>query len=259
MASQISSCNLYDSLDKPSGDQQLLAYARSCLNRGDYVCAQDAYAKLSNSMSDIRINEQGITTLAQNNLFSIQDLISVLGDGTGSGASIRNLAELIAGRSRANAANRQIIQSVYSSAANINDSSLRAYLRFISATAMFAAVLGAAAEGDNVISLNELAATGATCKLTSTTCAASATCDAPVGTSLANFAASVSLNTASDWTGAVTLDHITEAATQADAAVTVLTGTTSSNSGLFASIRALSQVGGLANRCARQLLVQTFF
>jgi hypothetical protein len=254
----LNSCNLFGKIDDPSGDEQILALARSCLNNNDFACAQEAYGKLSADYNDIKITEQGITTLAENGLFSIQDLITVLGTNTGSGSSIRLLAELVASRGKANAANRAIIQTVFASAAGIANSNKKAYLKFLSATAMFANTLGEAAGADFSISKNELSSDG-------TACAASATCIAvgscAIGTSsIGTLSATVDLNTASDWTGAILVDHLAEAGSEASDAIVILTGSTSSTtSGIFSVLNDLAGLGALADSCARQLLLQNLY
>lgn len=258
----LNSCNLFGKLDDPSGDEQILALARSCLNNNDFACAQEAYAKLSTNYNDIKITEQGITTLAQNGLFSIQDLITVLGTNTGSGSSIRLLAELVASRGKANAANRAIIQTVFASAANIVHADKKAYLKFVSATAMFANALGAGdVSGDSLLNVNEIASSGTNCAATNYNCTVNGAGHCNAGTSSAfTFSTTTrSMNTAADWTIPVELEHLSEAGAQANDAINILTGSTSSTSGIFETLNILSSLGSLGNPCARQLLLQNLY
>ena len=66
VAVTLAGCNLYATLDKPSGDLQILSRARACFDKADFACAREYYAKLSSSYDDVRASEEAFMILAEN-------------------------------------------------------------------------------------------------------------------------------------------------------------------------------------------------
>src|SRR4051794_31520633 len=83
----LSGCNFFSPLDKPSGDEQLLAAARACFDHGDYECASKYYGELSSSASDQAVSETAFELLAQSGATSSVFIKAVL-DGDGNGGKI---------------------------------------------------------------------------------------------------------------------------------------------------------------------------
>ncbi len=154
----LSGCNLYGGLSSPSNDEQHLDAARACLDRNDFPCALEHYQALSDSYADIRINETSLARLGQARVFSFSDLISALGTSLGNGRTLSSMAELIARRNVATAANRVLIQETYASNAQISDSNpkLRAFSKFISAISMYSTVLASAVGPDGILTASDI-------------------------------------------------------------------------------------------------------
>ncbi len=62
----LASCNLFDPLDSPSGDEQLLSAARACFDVGDFDCAKKYYLELeTTTYADIALAEGAFVLLDQ--------------------------------------------------------------------------------------------------------------------------------------------------------------------------------------------------
>lgn len=257
------SCNLYQGIDSPSGDEQLISAARGCLDAGKFDCAKDYYQQLSNSSEDIKLSELALTQLAQDDVFSISDLISTLGSGRGDGNTFTLLANMVSLRGKSSSGIRTRIQKAYADASQIQDPSLRGYIRFVTSLAMFNNILAYAAGNGNELKANDLAQNAQACVSAGTACASfptpAAACNAPTTGRLASTSGTVptNLNTAANWDAEPTLVHLEKAAAAADAASQEMTGS-SSSSGILA---AMSEMGNLpgADHCKRQVIVKTLF
>ncbi len=245
-------CNLYSGLSNPANDAQYLSAARGCLDRGDYDCALSNYQKLSDSYIDVRVNETSLTTLAKNNIFSMSDLIGSLGSNRGSGASFATMANDLATRGAATAANRVLIQETYLDNDSITNTKLKAFSKFISALSMFNAVLGAAIPSGGVLSASNIVSNPSACR--SDGSAFCTQCTAPNGTALTYAAGdTTTLNSATGWSGAATIQKLLDAASKANTQAGIFTGSNTS-SGIFQSIQQISTLSG-AEGCVRQSLL----
>lgn len=262
----LSACNLYGGLSKPSNDDQYLLAARACLDHGDYDCALSNYQALSLSYNDIKISETSLTSLASNNIFSMKDLVSSLGTGTGNGISFTLMADLMASRGKTTPATRVIIQQVFSNDAAIASPQLKAFAQFTAALAMFNALLATAVRS-GVLLETDLVDTGGSNGCTGVAlCALSTKCDAPSGTNLTYDSADATVMTsAAGWTGSATLQKLIDSASKASAQLNTLSGT-SNYTGLMKSIQALAGISLASgatdqqkDRCTRQALNDILF
>ena len=192
----LTSCNLYGGIDKPSGDNQILMAARACLDHGDYVCAQQNYQALSNNENDVKVSELALTALAQNGLFSMSDLLLALGSDRGSAKSLTAMSGLIAGRGKTDGTSRANIQSVFVSLTTIQDAKLKAFMQFLTATALVNQILAGAITSNNALAITDLV-TGACAGI----CATDATCAKPAADLLLDT--DVSGEPSSNWPSAM--------------------------------------------------------
>lgn len=253
-------CNLYGGLSKPADDQQYLLAARACLDQGNYECALANYNSLSSAYNDVKIDEIALTVLAQDNIFSMKDLISSLGTSTGSGASFAFMANGLASRGVKSAAIRTTIQTLYLSGNSIVNPKIKAFSQFITSLAMFNEILANAVQGTTLQS-SDLAANGPQCKaLAAGACVANASgyCSAPAGTQFTYNAGDTSdITSATAVSGTATIQKLVNAAAAATSQLSNLTGKSSNFSGVVAAIQALNTLPAGGEPCARQLLITT--
>ena len=226
----LSGCNLYGGLSNPSNDEQHLDAARACLDRSDFPCALEHYQALSDSYADIRINETSLAQLSQARVFSFSDLISSLGTSLGSGRTLTSMAELIASRNVATAANRVLIQSTYANNSAISNANpkLRAFSQFISAITMFNAVLAEAAGADGILSASDIVTTPTACAGDALQCFATA--------GLPDGATNPDLTAPADWDGTASLNMLWSALDTAEQRIGEFTG---NQTGILSSINEL--------------------
>jgi hypothetical protein len=229
----LSACNVFGGLDSPSGDLQHLDAARACLDDNDFPCALEHYRALGNSYADTRINEIALTQLAQAGVFSFADLISSLGTSLGNGRTFSAMAELIASRGVATAANRVLIQQTYTDngliAGGDTASKLRAFSRFISALSMYNTVLAGAAGGDGILTASDISP--GNCATILGDCAATSGMpdSSPSGSP-------TNLNLVSGWVNEPSLDMLWIALSAIDTEAAIFTG---SQNGILSSINDL--------------------
>ncbi len=257
----LSACNLYGGLDSPSGDAQRLDAARACLDDNDYPCALDHYRALSDSFADIRINEISLTQLAQAQVFSFADLISSLGTSLGNGRTFSSMAELIASRNVATAANRVLIQQTYANNSAIAQgnagSKLRAFSRFISALAMYNTVLASAVGADGILTASDIVQDPTLCAADSNPATIPVSCAEPSGTTMPDSSPGGSpsdLDTATNWNNGASLEMLWAALSAADAEAAIFTG---SQKGILSSINDLldqAPLGAAAGLKRQQLI-----
>ncbi|MBU6154018.1 MAG: hypothetical protein KGP28_06925 [Bdellovibrionales bacterium] len=246
----LSACNLFGGLSSPSNDEQHLVAARACLDRNDYPCALDHYRALSDSLSDIKINETSLAQLGQAQVFSFSDLITSLGTSLGNGKTFSSMAELIARRNVATSASRVLIQQTYANNDQISlqNPKLKAFSKFISALAMFNTVLASAAGPDGVLTASDIASGGIACATdaTPTLVACGSTANLPDGGNNPIMSASA------NWSGTPALDMLFNALNAANTEIVNFSG---SGSGILSAIAALD---GLASEgLKRQQLILT--
>jgi len=239
-ATQLTSCNLYTGLSKPSSDEQYLVAARACLDQNDYDCALSNYKALSNSYNDIKINESSLTTLAKNQVFSFSDFIGSLGSSNGSSATFTQMSTILAGRSANTGSVFQLIQQTYRDNAGISNTKLKAFSQFISAFSMFNSILSTAVGADGLLSANDIV--NSTSCLSD--CSVTTTCTAPSSTNLTFSVAALDMDTdsAASWNGGATIQKLIQAASKANSAANAFTG--NSSSGIFSSLQTLASISG---------------
>lgn len=164
------SCNFYSFLDSPGNDDQHLSRARACLDRGDYSCALEHYALVSDAYKNTRESEIAFTIMAQNGV-NFGAVLSAFGGGEG-GKGITRLANRLIGT--ASSTVRGNFYTAYARNSNITgDTSLAGLVKFVSSISIAAAVLAESAGSDNVFNSSDLTTDPTGCR------AAAASCTAP--------------------------------------------------------------------------------
>jgi hypothetical protein len=180
-AAFLTSCNVFNiwgPLDNPSGDTQVLAYARACLNHGNFTCALENYAKLTTVYSDIQKSEQAMTILNQQGV-TMGAFSSAFGTGsrnTTGGAALSKLAGSL--RSGAGASRRTELgrAAMYAASISSSSSSLKHMTRFLVGLAVFAAVLSEDTSSSTGFAKTDLVTNPSGC-----TGLLNANCNAPAG------------------------------------------------------------------------------
>jgi hypothetical protein len=235
----LTGCNLFGGLSNPSNDAQYLVAARACLDHGDYDCAFENYKKLSSAYSDTAIAETSLTTLAEQKIFSISDLIGSLGDNLGSAASFAILAEGMAKKSITSGTYRNTIKTIYDNNGAIVDSHLKAFSRFLNALAMFNEVLANAVGADGRLTASDLVS------VPSCVQSAPLTCTAPAGTALTYDGADTTdfTSSAATWAGAATIQKLLAAATETSTQYVALGGH-ANDQGILNTINLIKALSG---------------
>ncbi len=255
----LSSCNMFEFMDSPSGNPQLIEAARACFDAGDWACAREYYGQLTGD-EDNKISKLALLTLAENNIFKLTDLIDSLGSGTGNGSSLALLAGVMHKRGKFDAATRVTIQEVYESAAAITNDELRGFTQFVAANAMVNSILAIDVGADEILAATDLVNTPGTC---ATTCCA-ITCAADCGTSgdLADgTGVPLSMSSASGWsTHPPTHDQLLGAADATSTAANLMTGS-SSGGGIVSTLNTLQAQLGVAadENCRRAVIKEVLF
>ena len=252
----LTSCNLFGGLSSPSNDPQHLVSARACLDRGDYDCARTHYQALSKNYNDIQISEASLTTLAQNRIFSITDLVGSLGTALGNATSLSFLAQSLAAKGILSGSYRTIIKTVYDNDSAIVEPNLKSFSKFLASVAMFNETLANAIgpsgklAASDIVDKTNLAAckAGGACNLS---------CTAPAGTGLTFDSTDTTSFTTpgSDWSGPATIQKLIVAASEASTELAIFTNGSSSNQGILSALQSLGKVSGAEN-CVRYLLLQ---
>ncbi|MFZ9596665.1 MAG: hypothetical protein ACO3A2_11390 [Bdellovibrionia bacterium] len=157
----LSGCNLYESMDSPTGEKQLLSAARACFNLGDFTCALKYYQALTSSSStSTATSDQAYSEVAFQTLEELGITISVfMGavlEGNGSAGSLINQ---LAGHLRTtsstnplpsgNYAIRKKIFQAYQKSLRIQASKTQGLIKFMTASSLMAAILAEDASGVN--------------------------------------------------------------------------------------------------------------
>ena len=176
----LSSCpNIFDPFDSPSGDAQILAHARACFDQGDYTCALRYYGRLANNES-ARADE-AFVILDQNNLgvTAFAQAINIA-SGESVGSILTTLTEFAA--PNAGVTKRNTLVNAYKKVAQINNTSLKGFVRFATAIAIAAEILAeeSGVAADFVASKTDYASDQSNCNL-SDACAGGGDADCTVG------------------------------------------------------------------------------
>jgi hypothetical protein len=233
----LSGCNFFGSIDSPSGDDQLLAAARACFDRGDYECAAKYYGELSSSASDQAISESAFELLAQSGATSSVFIQAAL-DGEGSGGKIvTKLANSLI--SSASQSSRLNIVHAFQKYVRISDTNIQGLTRLITSMTLLAEIL---AEGATSSSLKQtdLALSPTECITNISQAIPTFTgCSAPTQNKIVTGTEITSLLSATDsqMSGSPTLYMMNLAITEMDAGVKQLQakGNVGESSGAFAT------------------------
>ena len=175
-AASLSGCNLFDPLDTPTNDDQIISAARACFDQSDLVCAKEYYNKLA-SDSDVRNSELAFAALDENGI-GMSVFLGAFGSG-GSGAGISALASRLAVINKNNSATRIAFYQAYQKAGLIKSAGLRGLVRFTTATAIASEILSEGAGINQKLDKSDYVSSPTGCAaLTTTTCATSTNCDA---------------------------------------------------------------------------------
>jgi hypothetical protein len=249
-------CNVFDPLDSPDGDAQLLSAARACLDQGDFACALEHYQKISDDQKDVRASEEAYTILAQHNV-GFGAMASAFGSNP-NGVGLTSLASSIT--PGAGEARRLALYEAYRKHQVIAQPSLKHLVRFLGATALAAEILAETAGGDGVVNAADLASGGSTCRNTGLSppnpCLTYNGCDGPASQPLLTSAAA-SIATTAPSGPKPALDHLYHSLAEAFDALAQLS-VSSSSASAFEQLRgsggAPSQNAQVA-RCFRAGLI----
>lgn len=170
-----SGCNLFDPLDSPTHDAQLISAARVCFDDKDFVCAREYYEKLSASESDVKNSELAFMALSQAGI-GMAEFMDAFGEGEGA-AAFKRLAEKLVVAGTNTAAGRLAIYSAFSRSGLITYAPLRGLVRFATSSAMVAQILSESVGSNGVLEKADLAADPVACQAASgVACATEAGC-----------------------------------------------------------------------------------
>lgn len=179
----LSACNMFEHLDHPTSDPQLLSAARGCFDQGDLACAKDLYGKLSNNDADIKSSELAFTILDEQGA----DLGAFLGAFAG-GAGAAGLTKLSNSLSKNSGLDkRKALLAAFSQTTNITDSSLKGLVQFITMMAISAEILSEASTIKGNLNQADFVVSPATCKTAKAPnhCGiVDSSCDKPAGSGL---------------------------------------------------------------------------
>lgn len=253
------SCNIFDPLDSPTGDAQILSAARACFDRGDIACAKDLYSKLSTDEADTAAAETAFAILDENGV-SMQVFMDSLGDLNGAKA-INSLAAKLKGR--ASTTHRLAIYESYKKVASINSrTELRGLVRFISAFALISSIFAEKTESDGILRKSDIVKTPTSC--TKETCATTniVNCGVPTGDKVGTGAEVNLIDSplTADLTGSPTLGMIVGATRAIDRALSIeiaAGGKFDSSTGTLFSdlIKAFTDAGVAGDPCFRSVLI----
>ena len=251
------SCNMFDPLSNPGGDEQLLSKARACLDQGDYDCAMVAYGQVSSDQADVKASEEAYTLLTQygGGFKGFATSFGTSPDGKGL-SILANQMVSGAGESK-----RLAIHQAYKKHEDIKASpSLKNLVRFLGATALAGEILAETAGTDGVFKANDFVKSPTGCSLTICSNPASYDpCDAGI-TTLSTASTNGNIVTETPSGAAPTMDQLYTAVNEASSALTALGGETGGDFGklLGGQVDApSSQPGGfdIPARCFRAGLV----
>lgn len=177
------SCNMFDPVDKPDGDEQILSEARACFDQGDIECAKEMYSQLSSAKADVAGTELAFALLEGAGV-TMSTFMQAIPSGQG-GKGVTKMAELLYPGS---AEKRGKIFEAYRAAASIQSQELRGLIRFLAAFALVAEILGEQA-GSGGLTKAHIVRDPTVCinatKASATACLTDPACSAPETSTLA--------------------------------------------------------------------------
>ncbi len=171
------SCNLFDPIDSPSGDDQILSRARACFDQGDFDCAKKYYAMLeSSSYGDTALSEEAFSLLDQSGA-GMGNFIFAFAKPDG-GKSLTKLATRLIEGGHGTADDRARIYQAYRLNLRITSGSqVQGLVQFVSAVALASQLLaedsialGLAAVTQTVVASDATACLAADCTLSPASC-----------------------------------------------------------------------------------------
>jgi len=259
----LTACNVFDPIDSPTTDNQLISVARACFNRGDVECAQANYEKLSTNAADIKNSEEAMVALQAVNA-GMSSFIAAFGQNNiTTGKAITSIANSIG--SNASQANRVALLAAYQKADLVGEVHLKGLARFVTALGVAAEMLAEASATKGNLLATDIATNATGCAATDTgTCGVSATCDNATSRAFTLTGATVSgdgsltgVTSTAINTSALSLEIFHAAITTINAALTQM-GVTSSSANIAGFTSTLAGVPGATTayeRCYREELL----
>ncbi len=247
--------NIFDPLDSPSGEAQLLSAARACFDDGDFACAREFYGKLGSNedaiaeLAFVKLDEQGA---------GIGSYVLALdaARNASSGMILTVLAEHMA--NGAGATKRAQILSAYQASNSITKTSLKGFVQFMAGLALAAEIIAEldGAQADfTVQKQTDIVANTSACRALSAVTCGNAVCAntsgyAWLGTNAVNLSTDTSV--AKDW------DTFQAAINAVNTGLTNMgvSNSTSQAVSLISSLLGVLGAGGDA-RCMQWALVNT--
>jgi hypothetical protein len=171
----LSACNVFAPFDNPTSDTQLLSAARACFDQGDLPCAKEYYSRVSSANSDSANSERILATLSEQGA-TMSALIEFVGNQA-NGRALTRFAERLS--SGSGETRRLAIYNAFKDHTLITNSSLKAFVKFVSALSLAAEILGEAANSDGILHKTDLVADLTCSKDLLTNNPATTACDAP--------------------------------------------------------------------------------
>lgn len=250
-------CNIFDPLDNPTSQPQLVSAARAALDRGEIAEAKALYQQIAGSYADIAASETAFATLEENGAGMGSFMVFVGNDANGTG--LAKMAErMVSGAGQARRAALYTAYQVGTSTTAITDLDLRNFVKFVSALAIAAEVLAESAPTGTVLKTN-IAASGSSCTIALCAGGGGAVCNAPT----TGLAAGTFAGLASTDPGSVTTANsqmLNDAVSNANTALNALSpsGNFSGSAGSFSSITGAAPDGtgtSATERCFRAQLL----
>jgi hypothetical protein len=229
----LTSCNIYDPFDGPSGDEQILSAARACLDQGDIQCAKDNYAKLSGTKYSDTATAENVFAMLQEQGASMGAFIKAINGGD-VGAGMTLMAEELA--SGAGLSKRQAILAAWKQNSSIQSTNMKNLVRFVSSFALVAEILAESSTG-NTLHKTDIAPQA---------------CQDPQGAGCASCTnarnlsdvATVSVDASTTYTGTTNLGELNGAIVEAQSALTAIGGAGSFSSGALNFVTQLTGTAG---------------
>lgn len=229
-------CNALSFIDSPSGDQQILAAARACFDKGNFDCASKFYGQLSNASSDNANSEGAFEILSQNGVSVAVFMSAVISGSSSGGKLVTTLANSLT--SNASETTRLNIFHAYQKNSLINDTKVRGLIRFITALSLMAEILAEDAGTDGKLNQSDIATNATGCLAASPLFTLSPHCAKPSGKKLISGTA-LNLATATDaqMSGSPSLQMIYAAVTEVNQGISQMqaTGSLGSSTSSFST------------------------
>lgn len=252
--------NLFEAVDDPSGDPQILSAARACFDQGDLECALDYYKRLSADYKDIRNSEEAFAILDR---AGIQMSTFMEAFGNGGSIGLGKLANLLSGG--ATAGRRDLVFEAFKKYQYIDDPSLRDFVRFVTALTLAAHFLAedSNANGTAGFSSADFVQSPTTCAALELTACSNAACDELAASQLSDAVvpsgSDTSLTASSDISGSaqLTLQNFHKALLTVLDAMNGIGAGGKFGTGLGAFVTKVQQLSGIGNaRCYRYLILK---